>query len=56
VLSLSAAASTPAPIVVRQPMNQELQKRISEIEELSSVELERELSENMQLVLKEFGL
>jgi acyl carrier protein len=56
VLSLSAAASTPAPIVVTRPMDQELQKRITEIEELSSVELERELSENMQLVLKEFGL
>ena len=56
VLSLSQAASTPAAIIVTRPIDEKLQKRISEIAELSSVELERELSENMQLVLKEFGL
>jgi epothilone polyketide synthase D len=56
VLLLSEAPALPAPATVARPAEEPIRKRISQIDQLSPVELERELTESMKRALEEFGL
>jgi len=56
VLSPSDAPIVLTPITARPVEQDSLQKRISQIDRISSAELERELTESIQQVREEFGL
>jgi epothilone polyketide synthase D len=56
VLLLSEAPALPAPATAARPAEEPIRKRISQIDQLSPVELERELTESMKRALEEFGL
>jgi epothilone polyketide synthase D len=56
VLSPSDAPIVVAPITARPVEQDSLQKRISEIDQFSAAEMERELTQNIERVRAEFGL